>query len=216
MVLTEGWDSPSMSCIVLARPTRQLGLFRQMVGRVLRPAPGKVDALVLDHAGAVFAHGFVEDPVAWALDSDKRAENKAHAARGSYRAPSLVACPECTAVRFQGRACPACGWLPKPKAEAVDVAEGELGIVDRSRRVHPSEWLPRRRERFHAMLLYYARERGFRPGWAAHKFRERTGSWPDAPLWCLPTPEPPDDETLSWLRSRYIAWRKAMQKAAAA
>jgi len=59
MVLTEGWDQPDVSCIVLARPTRHMGLYRQMVGRVLRPAPGKDHALVLDHAGNVFQHGFV-------------------------------------------------------------------------------------------------------------------------------------------------------------
>jgi DNA repair protein RadD len=39
-VLTEGWDRPEASCLVLARSTRSLGLYRQMVGRVLRPALG--------------------------------------------------------------------------------------------------------------------------------------------------------------------------------
>ena len=39
MVLTEGFDSPSGACVVLARPTKQLGLFRQMAGRGLRPGP---------------------------------------------------------------------------------------------------------------------------------------------------------------------------------
>jgi superfamily II DNA or RNA helicase len=43
-VLTEGWNCPAVSCIVLARPTKSLGLFRQMIGRVLRPLPGKTDA----------------------------------------------------------------------------------------------------------------------------------------------------------------------------
>jgi DNA repair protein RadD len=38
MVLTEGWDMPCVSCCILARPTRSLGLFRRMVGRVLPPA----------------------------------------------------------------------------------------------------------------------------------------------------------------------------------
>ena len=52
-----------------------MGLYRQMVGRVLRPAPGKTDALVLDHAGAVFTHGFVDEPVHWTLAQDQRAEN---------------------------------------------------------------------------------------------------------------------------------------------
>jgi hypothetical protein len=63
-VLTEGWDCPEISCLVLARPTRSLALYRQKVGRVLRPSPGKTDALILDHAGAVFEHGFVEEPTA--------------------------------------------------------------------------------------------------------------------------------------------------------
>ena len=39
MVLTEGWDMPDVGCAVLARPTRKMGLYRQMIGRVLRPAP---------------------------------------------------------------------------------------------------------------------------------------------------------------------------------
>ena len=38
MVLTEGFDCPPAGCIVLARPTRQIGLYRQMVGRGLRVA----------------------------------------------------------------------------------------------------------------------------------------------------------------------------------
>jgi superfamily II DNA or RNA helicase len=74
-VLTEGWDSPTVSCVVLARPTKHHGLFRQMVGRVLRPSPGKTDALVLDHAGAVFEHGFIEEPVTWTLSPSRRAES---------------------------------------------------------------------------------------------------------------------------------------------
>jgi superfamily II DNA or RNA helicase len=41
MVLTEGWDMPAVSCCILARPTKKMGLFRQMIGRVLRPADGK-------------------------------------------------------------------------------------------------------------------------------------------------------------------------------
>jgi superfamily II DNA or RNA helicase len=42
LVLTEGWDLPDLGCIVLARPTKKMGLYRQMVGRGLRPAPGKI------------------------------------------------------------------------------------------------------------------------------------------------------------------------------
>ena len=62
MVLTEGWDQPDVACVILARPTKHMGLYRQMVGRVLRPAEGKTDALVLDHAGATLEHGFCRRP----------------------------------------------------------------------------------------------------------------------------------------------------------
>lgn len=51
-VLTEGFDAPATSCVLIARPTMSKILFRQMVGRALRPAPGKVDALILDVVGA--------------------------------------------------------------------------------------------------------------------------------------------------------------------
>lgn len=51
MVLTEGFDAPWASCAVIARPTQSQPLYIQMVGRVLRPWPGKKDALVLDVTG---------------------------------------------------------------------------------------------------------------------------------------------------------------------
>lgn len=59
MVLTEGFDEPAMNCVVIARPTKSPGLYIQMVGRALRPYPGKTDALVLDVVGATKLHGLV-------------------------------------------------------------------------------------------------------------------------------------------------------------
>lgn len=56
MVLTEGFDAPWASCAVIARPTQSAPLYTQMVGRVLRPWPGKADALVLDVVGASTHH----------------------------------------------------------------------------------------------------------------------------------------------------------------
>lgn len=56
MVFTEGTDLPLASCVVIARPTTNAGLYVQMVGRVLRPDIGKADALVLDVVGASQRH----------------------------------------------------------------------------------------------------------------------------------------------------------------
>lgn len=55
-VLTEGFDAPRAQCAVIARPTTSAGLYVQMVGRVLRPYPGKDRALVLDVVGASEDH----------------------------------------------------------------------------------------------------------------------------------------------------------------
>lgn len=51
MLLTEGFDEPAVDCVMIARPTRSPVLYRQMVGRGLRLAPGKADCLVMDLVG---------------------------------------------------------------------------------------------------------------------------------------------------------------------
>jgi superfamily II DNA or RNA helicase len=55
-VLTEGYDEPSVDCIVVARPTKSKTLYVQMLGRGTRRYPGKPDCLVLDVAGATERH----------------------------------------------------------------------------------------------------------------------------------------------------------------
>ena len=56
MVLTEGFDWPRAQTVMIARPTTSAALYVQMVGRVLRPYPGKETALVLDIVGASQDH----------------------------------------------------------------------------------------------------------------------------------------------------------------
>ncbi|WP_057871259.1 DEAD/DEAH box helicase family protein [Liquorilactobacillus ghanensis] len=48
MLLTEGWDCPSVDCIIVLRPTKVRGLYSQMVGRGTRLSPGKKELLLLD------------------------------------------------------------------------------------------------------------------------------------------------------------------------
>jgi DNA repair protein RadD len=213
-VLTEGWDSPSVGCIILARPTKHHGLFRQMVGRGLRPSDGKTDCILIDHAGATYEHGLIEDPVEWFLSANRRAELPAQKARASNRAPALVECPQCGAIRLEGRPCSSCGWRPRPRAETVEIADGELTAVDRKRRVVLTARLDDiERRRWHAELLFIAEERGYQRGWAAYKFKEKFGNWPDRRD---VEPKTPSAEVRSWVRSRQIAYANARQKAAAA
>ena len=47
-VLTEGYDAPQTSCVIMARPTKSRALYVQSVGRGTRLAPGKTDCIILD------------------------------------------------------------------------------------------------------------------------------------------------------------------------
>jgi DNA repair protein RadD len=212
MVLTEGWDMPEVSCCILARPTKKMGLYRQMVGRGLRPAPGKVNAIVLDHSGAVFKHGFVEDRVEWTLDPEKRSESPTHAARERPGYNSrLLECTKCGSIRIAGEACEHCGFLPQRPPKAIVFSDGNLALVDRQRRVAQAFSDPNERMRWHGMLTHIANERGYKPGWTAHKFKEKFGTWPATRS---AQPMQPTPEVLSWVRSRIIAYAKAREAAA--
>jgi superfamily II DNA or RNA helicase len=208
MVLTEGFDLPAIGCIVLARPTKQLGLFRQMAGRGLRPAPSKPNLILIDHSGAVYRHGLLEDPVDWTLDVTRRAENPTHANRDRQTTSRLIECSQCGALRKGGEPCPACGFQPKRQPDAIIFRDGELARVDRNGRPIESPD-PHERTRWHSMLTHIAGERSYKAGWVSHKFKEKFGTWPASRY---VTPVEPSAEVLSWVRSRNIAFAKARRK----
>jgi superfamily II DNA or RNA helicase len=209
MVLTEGWDMPDVGCCVLARPTRQLGLYRQMIGRVLRPAPGKKDAIILDHSGAYLRHGFAEDRIEWTLSPDDGARNRTQAKREqeSNGGDRFVECSSCGALREGGKPCFHCGFMPSRNVFGFSALTGELGLVDRNRVAQKPAYDPEERRRWHAMLIYIVNEKGYRPGWASIKYKEKFGQWP--PRFNTPEPIEPTLEVRNWVKSRAIAYAKA-------
>jgi DNA repair protein RadD len=212
LVLTEGFDLPTIGSIMLARPTKQIGLFRQMAGRGLRPAPGKTNLILIDHSGAVYRHGLLEDRVEWTLDITKRAENSVHAGRDRQATLRLVKCSQCDALRTGGEPCPHCGFLPKRRPDAIIFREGELARIDRSGNPIASSD-PHERMRWHAMLTAIQQQRRRSPGWVYHSYLAKFGVKP--PVYRI-DPMPPTPEVLAWVRSRDIAYAKALQKQKAA
>jgi superfamily II DNA or RNA helicase len=206
MVLTEGWDMPEVGCAILARPTRKMGLFRQMIGRVLRPAPGKVDAIVLDHSGAVFRHGLPEDHVHWTLDPERSARNPDHEGRKpeAFGSQTLLDCSQCGVLRQAGRPCPNCGFLPARKPQIIIPREGDLALVKNRKpgtaEIDPPTW--------HAMFAAIGIERNYKPGWASNSFKEKFGYWPPSRH---VTPIDPSPEVRAWVRSRAIAWSRSKE-----
>jgi superfamily II DNA or RNA helicase len=197
-----GFDLPALSCVVLARPTKSLMLFLQMVGRGLRTAPGKADCLVLDHSGAVHLHGFAHEPRDWTLDG-----NHELAARGPGGATERgerkrVTCPECRAVFTGTTTCPECGYRIPPRARDVDVIDGELVEVG-EHQAHDID-----RKAFYRELRALQAERNYSPRWAAAQFRERFGTWPPFAWNDVPTIEP-TIATRRWVKAKQIAYAKS-------
>lgn len=65
-LLTEGFDAPEVSAVLLARPTKSQALYTQMVGRGIRLFPGKAECMVLDFVGNS-QHGLMSLPALFGL-----------------------------------------------------------------------------------------------------------------------------------------------------
>jgi superfamily II DNA or RNA helicase len=157
MILTEGWDSPATEVCLVARSVGHAGMWLQMVGRVLRPSPGKAGALVLDLAGNVHGHGPPEAIREYSLEGGIK--------RLSH------ACAKCGAETL-GYPCASCGYEPqstglKKPVETV-ITRDELVPFESLEIVKRGDVLRR--------LEAEAIERGYKPGWVFHRFKSRFNS----------------------------------------
>ena len=195
-VLTEGVDIPEVDCIVLARPTRMIHVYLQMVGRGLRTSveTGKKDLLLLDHVGAVMQLGLPTQDIQWQLKTDNIS---ARVKEPSQIARELWSCPECGQVS-KNPPCASCGHTPKPKLHDPDDIETQ-GYLERldgktvrnkhQRRKKRSKHGPSKNTKAstYRYLLREAAKRSYSPKWAAHRFKARFGTWPKQE-WALPDP----------------------------
>ena len=135
-VLTEGFDSPPVSCIVLTRPCSYKSTMVQMIGRGLRtidqneyPDIVKTDCVVLDFGTSVLTHGSLEEEV--------NLEGSQSELQGD--APEKV-CPECNSVVPLGvRECPMCGFEfgSNDNSQLEEFSMTEVDLLDRS----PFRWV---------------------------------------------------------------------------
>ena len=205
MVLTEGWDCPPVSCCVLARPTKSLGLYVQMAGRVLRPFEGKADAIILDHAGAVFEHGPVDSEIEWSLDPGGKIQDR-QAAAGKKSAP--IVCDECFHVYTKQLPCPKCGHVPVRKGRSFEVIDGQLGKVQAGETTI-KKYTQEEKERIFRELKWIQERRGYKPGWVSSKYKSRFDVWPRV---VNGDPVEPSIETRAWIRKESVSYAKAQRQ----
>lgn len=111
-VLTEGWDCPSVDCMLMCRPTLSPALYVQMVGRGLRLAPGKTDCLLLDLSGNWRLHGDPNDPlVNWGSASGKKKNDEEETEQSESEGIACQKCKHLTTAR--AIVCSFCGEMLK-------------------------------------------------------------------------------------------------------
>jgi superfamily II DNA or RNA helicase len=174
-ILTEGWDQPKISCVIIARPTKSYPMYLQMVGRTLRPYPNKKDTLIIDHSGCVYEHGFPEDAGNWTLSTKKPKT------RDRIKDPiqpiekQPFTCVQCDTVYKPTKddyACPNCALIPTKKERIVLISEGRLVEMPKTK---PNA---NDKQNFYAQLLFYCRQKGYKEGWASHTFKQKYGHFP--------------------------------------
>lgn len=111
-MLTEGWDSPRIDCIMMCRPTKSPALFVQMTGRGLRTCEGKKDVLILDLANNFREHGHPDEP-------DIQIPGRSKEPDPIKR--SLKECLECgELIPVQVKTCPECGASQHNEKTPID------------------------------------------------------------------------------------------------
>ena len=144
-----------------------------MVGRSLRPAENKKDTLIIDHSGCVYEHGFPEDVPKWELKTSKEKERKKKEPEPIEKQP--FTCVQCDTVYKPTKddpACPNCAFIPTKKEQMVLIQQGRLIELPKMK---PN---PQDKENFYAQLVYYAKQKGFKEGWASWTFKRKYGHFP--------------------------------------
>jgi superfamily II DNA or RNA helicase len=155
-VYGEGWDEPSVKCVMLARPTKSLTLFMQMCGRGLRPW-NNVTPVLLDLGGNLDRHGFPHEDRAWSLSVGVQKPARKH-----------TKCIVCRAF-IRHYPCPECGHAPPVTPKEVRVAS-DVQLEEKT--------FSDPRLVFFNRQIEVARGRGYKPGYAGAKFKEEFGQWP--------------------------------------
>lgn len=109
----EGFDLPSIECVILLRPTKSLSLYLQQIGRGLRTSEGKETAIILDHVRNYEMHGLPDDDRIWSLENGVIKSNKQEV--------GVKTCPRCLAAMRQTKSvCENCGFVYIKKDNTFD------------------------------------------------------------------------------------------------
>jgi len=132
-LLGEGYDCPAVTVVIMLRPTQSYSLFKQQLGRMLRPADGKSHGILLDHVGNTqffmtrMGLRYPHDDPEWTLERVEPKVKKSGELVEDSDIPDTITCGNCQlqgivkpagyvpefdemAMVFIDGTCPECGW----------------------------------------------------------------------------------------------------------
>ena len=116
-LISEGFDAPGCDCVIVGYPTRSITKWLQMLGRMMRPGPGKT-ALGLDLGGSSWELGLPQEDREWSLEDGEVKPKK-------KKRDNLRTCSQCQTA-YRTPPCPFCGHWPQSQREGFDEADLEL------------------------------------------------------------------------------------------
>jgi DNA repair protein RadD len=172
-IFNEGVDAPGVHCGIFLRPTQSLGLWRQQIGRVMRPAEGKDYALILDHASNSLRHGLPTHEPEWSLSYDEKKGTKSTSI-------SVRVCSHCFAASSsRALVCANCGKAFAVEPRKIEEREGELVEVTPEMIAKKRERQEQGRSQTLEQLRAYCIQRGWNPARAEHimagRMKKRAG-----------------------------------------
>ena len=169
-----GFDCPPVEIGLGCRPTMSRGVYRQQVGRIMRTAEGKREAIWLDFAGNVGRHGLPTAPDITTLDGRVVPIPK----RG--RLVGLANCPACLRVyESTVTACPDCGAAPRRVARVIRTVAGTLDEVVGIEATGAQTWAERASPEARLAWCRKKLAAGWSPKQVSAVHKRMFGVWPD-------------------------------------
>lgn len=178
--LSEGVDVPEAEVALIARGCDHISTWIQIIGRVMRPAPNKTGAAVIDLPGVSHRHGLPGTDLIYSLTG--------RPIRATIESLTICQMCGCTYPCSDG-VCPSCGYSAPPKVARLRVWNMSIEEAIEKAQTPKDRAIARYRQRMSNLGIDDLRAlwnklkaegdaRGYRRGWAMHRYRLQTGNWP--------------------------------------
>ncbi|WEV39251.1 DEAD/DEAH box helicase family protein [Lactobacillus sp. ESL0680] len=166
-LVSEGFDVPDCSCVVMLRPTKSLVLYLQQSMRAMRYQPGK-KAVIIDQVSNFAEFGLPDDDREWSLQGHSKRQTQENTVM-------IKECPQCYAVIKAGSvSCPYCDYdfsEEIERARKIEIEKQEkLQRIKREEAFKVNYILTKKVSELNTMeeLKGYQKAKGYKPGWVYH------------------------------------------------